>query len=1685
MAYEKFFAPLNGQNYIQKPYVDDIFDPLFNAEVKNYYESIYGPGILGRTEGILSGYGQMWENALTGKKGILGPGMGILGTFGRSMDKADDFILGGLTEGVNLLGSGLKGSNDPASNPIKNIFVNDQDYSGTRLLAAMGNAMAGMTGNPGVKLDQKDFNTLGDKGAGIVLDLATDPGIAGSQLARLNKATPVGEVGSFLNEYDNIMADVAGNMALPGLKSRLGKSLHYINDKLSANTSADLTNTNMGKFVGEQGVYNTNMPGPTDFSGGMSVETPVTDMDITLSNMADDLVNTYKVNPIDDPEVYSIYEEIQNKMPSKYKVKTVDPAEFQKHVAERNMHLDKASSDLETISKEYKEAAQKNAFEGINKHPNWFGSNTSAVDVTYDWDSIPKEMKAAIIEDEYGLPYNEANAFITPDEKTGIAPIDEYDGGDFFDEDTSSYYDNEYKHVIEKRANEDSWKYAYNKSPVKFTHSTSQMNLRSGKQQLDIVYDSLEDFLEKHPEGLNNSYFRNTLGIKTPENVKEALDELYSATNQKQYWHKAEAGKKAWYGYDKINANGLSDILNSLKKQSIGPADEITESGLIPWIRQNEATLQKTKFGQDLISLADTLDDKLFTKTSPLIEVSTSEGGANIVNSFTREMNAIFNGNLLFKDAANNWLPEAQIKTNLEDFAKDFNHFELNVSKDLSLEDSKIYQDYIDKYYTPTRKANYPYPYTTITPRNIRENMVILKGTYDKKLIEVSRDVAKMDTPDFVKYVTEPTSIQSTKATTLCNDLFTPFKEAYGLPDMDPEELGSYIRKYGSPEEQKLFTYFNAATENSVGIKVGARSGTMQVPIVQRAVDKVKQISSKHDISKIKQYQQLSDARQANIVKGNEMLSYLVEDGKGLVEIPLNASNKTAMTHYNNLKKTLTANINKVNSAAGDNILVLIDKQTGNTKHLGYALNWENDHIIDSIKKVKNLELTDMTFKPAVANVKMPDEFKEIDDAFEDVRTAYSSLATKLNLPESDLSAMKHVGADTPEATKYWEDYITNEIGLTKYTNKAGKEINIQDNLERMVQELQKTNLLPKGRFGTVNLKRYTLGNIAQYGDNYTSDLNLITSSTFTKGVFDNTNTQTFAGMFLSDNFAVNKNFGSVDDLQNAFFTKDGSKLTGNIANTELISPKYNELGTLVGFKKYNKLNRADLEKAFKDDSCILVPDFTVDTLDKICKNEIKADNKVISFINKYFTTPFKLGTLANPGFIVGNVEDAYFKQAVEFSRKYGTNFVDEASNVAMSMRKVVILNNTFEDKCMNPLREFLSSPEATSNPVFRKWTSDKVAVTPELISKNPEARKMFSTFINNGPLDAESRKVASLYLYISGYQDVTLNKFNKIAGGTVPTTGKGALKDADSELQNALGRTEFSSKTPINRILYGSPDKNGKFAKISDQGLINNWYSKGILDTSNDIETMMRSATVINELEHKGYDLSEVSEILTAGDKTLKDKLRIDMIQALNTMNSANFNYDKASEFLNKASYVLPFPTFYLKNMAYWADIFVNKPQIIDNTISVHEGMWSGKDTKDEFVAEAKGRGAVPFGQQFKHLTGIAKQSPYNSMFGAFNAFNNTREDVAYRINPVARPLTRHLQNPEDVKYRPYSTNQYEKNIKMGDKQFSDLAYMFHQLNPYERFMNTYLRTPGKIARNEWQTSDILPSVFQPDFKK
>jgi hypothetical protein len=153
-----------------EPYIDDIFDPLFNRSARAYLRQKYGNSPLATFEG----YAELLDNTWNGNEGIFGKGMGILSTFGRSMEKADDLILGGLTEGVKgLTGQGFE-------NPIENIFVEDQDYSGRRLLAAMANSMSSLAG--GTTVDESDFGAAYALPA-LGIELMTDVGIAGGALA--------------------------------------------------------------------------------------------------------------------------------------------------------------------------------------------------------------------------------------------------------------------------------------------------------------------------------------------------------------------------------------------------------------------------------------------------------------------------------------------------------------------------------------------------------------------------------------------------------------------------------------------------------------------------------------------------------------------------------------------------------------------------------------------------------------------------------------------------------------------------------------------------------------------------------------------------------------------------------------------------------------------------------------------------------------------------------------------------------------------------------------------------------------------------------------------------------------------------------------------------------------------------------------------------------------------------------------------------------------------------------------------------------------------------------------------------------------------------------------------------------------------------------------------------------------
>jgi hypothetical protein len=359
----KYTRTLDGtlirQDVPEQVYIDDAFDPLFNQKAQEYLNYKYGNPFLG----TLGGFAEGVDNALIGQKdkwGILGPGMGILSGFGRTMDKAEDFILGGLTEGVNAISSiSPFGADIKPENPLENIFVEDEDYTGKRLLAAMGNSMSKLAGD--AVLEESDFKGLWNI-PNIGIELMTDPGIIGGSLvknfapelantsskeiiknmgSRPTKHT-VGEVGQLLSNYDDLMAKLAWDATAPGLRPLVKQNLLKIDEFIGAASHKKHVDTVLNDYTDNVDDISKNMDSsepssvtPETSNIEVPKETPITttenpsspptvdyetllnetkskvkefktDGNITLfENMVDDIINKYDIN--DDPELLNIY----------------------------------------------------------------------------------------------------------------------------------------------------------------------------------------------------------------------------------------------------------------------------------------------------------------------------------------------------------------------------------------------------------------------------------------------------------------------------------------------------------------------------------------------------------------------------------------------------------------------------------------------------------------------------------------------------------------------------------------------------------------------------------------------------------------------------------------------------------------------------------------------------------------------------------------------------------------------------------------------------------------------------------------------------------------------------------------------------------------------------------------------------------------------------------------------------------------------------------------------------------------------------------------------------------------------------------------------------------------------------------------------------------------------------------
>jgi hypothetical protein len=1837
-----YMGPVNQQTPINPPVVDDFFDPLFNKEVVEYNKALYGNRLLG----ILSAYGDMYENALTGEDGILGPGMGILSTFGRTMDKADDFILGGLTEGVNAVGHVLGGSNPKATNPIRNIFVLDRDYEGSDLMAAAGNAMAKLAGG-NVQLGREDFSSLGDRAQSMVINLATDPGFMGGRVAAAN---PANRVAAALDSYDSAMAKLAGNTALPGGQYFAKKSLAALKRAVGGASYKDIQDVIIQG--GPEAEFYKN-----EVNKIANMVDPASDPELAKAVQIAELPNTVKKNDLsklatDNAEkAKALHDESL-----KQHKDALDAAKADKDVASKTPEtFDEALSNVASafnaedraILDSYDDAGKLVKRGWLNEHletplkysahpegkslvdTGIYTENTYIDNALEDYmkksiqtakdelqikiDSLDDKSKAsqyeyrpsddAVIKEYvyYGDPnqplmLHNVPITVKPFNANAEAFNAAYIGNHSYDMETANRVTQNTNSKTAAEMSEDVYDASYidsNVSNIKHRYSRPIYHLTSSQYyKMDVAKKQITDAIDA-----NNSEFLKAKGFAADEIAKSddptkfidtmrtevskimrgesadhsvafpkdtilgsmdrAIDDfkthrtyksdnvqkLFSDTkriaaiiqNPKFQSYFLNEGEGSKYVANSMlepfvewaeRVSKLSDVVqteNKILTQSVNNVLRIPDDLNIwdwrelekdlPYTYNIQATRPidvdlamldkkaKLKGNESLNSARLAIILKpYYDKASPelLKEYGNVDGGEKYVkNVFAVPKDKLLGEGLGVKSG---------IRNRLRIFNRDTNEWELlkydKKTKLLSIPDSAVKDGEVLMTYKYRKDLNgnpldnmlqhiYVKSDGTVQVMGNSLKLFSARKADTEKVSDVlnahfSESIAKntLPAPATVEYSAKDMDAQTVESLTTPNLAASnvaqqeitkaavgDLAEGFGVPVENPEDLTKLVKTHGTKRQKTLYMYTNALVSGksnaSKGISGYGFSGNKDVKTL---CDVGARIDKDYDAATRTEFGNWFQRNEDQIVTAENFSLYPLRSG-GYVLSCYKDGNAAEMS---SALASLKRNVDTVNKAAGANVFKVVRTYMPTKKAtvIGYAIdtsnaNWRKN--LNKLFKQKSVNLEDVVFMRG-RHEAVPERFRELYDYYGNVAATSKQLAYKYGFTDYSDTYMRHALSDNAEDVDVFGE-IKNAAGIND------KDLTDAVNAANNLDALSGVNTRA---FGMNVYERSFLGDPTVYENGFSNSAEFIAKSTFTKGSFDNVNANTVQEIFFNGNYSVKNNFDSVDSLRNALRIKDAQgNYYGNLDNLVLIEPKFNSEGRIVGFNRLNAFSDDALKYAMEHDSVVLAPNAVVGKYDRLLKKEAKMSSKAYRFLNKYFTLPFKFGVLANPGFLVGNMEDAAFKQAETLSRKYGTTIEEEVANVGMAYRTTMQLKNEFGDVFDNYVKTMqddnaLKAITSDYKTVFKRsrTAAKNGLLSTDLLMNNPEYFKEWTTFLNgHNPLTAQQQKLARMYTFISNYMS------------------SGTFKNNNLEMEDLLDATRQNKyDTPnniVDRVLYGKPGKG-----YSTWGIItHNPVSDSVLEHSNNFEEFTRFANVVNELQHKGWTPEKMASVLNvsgAAERKMFERLQTDTLNAINVMHASNFDYDNVSDFMDKLSYAVPFPTFYLKNLAHWMEVFADHPEMVDDIISAHEAMWQSKDTKnDEFAAEAKGRGAIPLQGKSKLLTGIAKQSPTNSMFSAFNAINNAKEDLAYRTHPALRPITRHLQDPKDVKYRPYSMDPYEKNIRKGDKQFSELSYMFHQMNPYDRFMQTYLRTPRKVATNDYQASDFLPSMFQPDFGK
>ena len=816
----------------------------------------------------------------------------------------------------------------------------------------------------------------------------------------------------------------------------------------------------------------------------------------------------------------------------------------------------------------------------------------------------------------------------------------------------------------------------------------------------------------------------------------------------------------------------------------------------------------------------------------------------------------------------------------------------------------------------------------------------------------------------------------------------------------------------------------------------------------------------------------------------------------GMFGAVYSSNSKTA----NAVIDSLTKNANLLNEAAKHKIVsvyadtlpdgrVKVYAQLNNDKRV---VKWIND-AADAIEKqpYESVVFSPPTALSAeeLAFMNSP-EMRELADLMDEAQHLAEEQASWLGFKFDNTSPYtKHAMLRTPDTATWFNENF--------YTHMASEDLDAAVN---SISNLERYRKADHGAFGTlVNTRRFRgdtwmMDDANKYRFNY--DPYEVVTSTLADGAFANLQFQSYVDLLFNDDFKIKGVFNSVDELKELLHKPlANGKPSANLRNLELCSARTDASGKIIGLTKYDKLSDTGLAKALADPNTVLVPTTSVSHMDNLLRKDVRMSNRFWTFVQTNFTIPFKFGVLSNPGFLLGNMSDSYLKLATTMSQKYGTTVHEEAARVAGCLKRAQAYKEEYY-RVFDAWREIAKAYKI-------ELTAD--AQVPDIVSMSPKYNERVMDWLSGRlVVSTKTQDITGKEISVDTVVPCELPDYSKNAASTWITLQSAQMNSSKlrefEDLADLHHASEFDMPSSLwQRVTQGKSKYDAK--RPSTWGLfMNNPVMVAMLKKSSGWEDVIRTASILDDLEH-GYTLEELG-VLTRSAKgsTSHVDLKVRLDEAKNAMYNAQFDYERGSDFIEGVGKVVPFPIFFLKNFAYWMELFINNPQYVDNAIDIQEGLWATRDeehSKDTFAVEAKGRGAIPVGGDSlpDWFKGFYKPSPLQSMFGAFSLLNTPVDDMRYRVNPLIsggiaatakvapNELTTYLAKDTDTKYRPYSTNMYERNIKSSDPNFNPLEYAVHRANPYERAVNTALRTPQKIKKGDAQLSDFVPSVFQPEF--